>query len=430
MLSRFFPNSDQAYRLNAAVEFHGVLWPPASGYPDARYFPMRWTREGLLRQVAPGCWLAGWTTGGFCEPSSGNITMLSRSGDGGRTWADAGRFEHPHRGLFTTELFVAAPNEVHAFMQVYDSWRWMSHNQMFRSISRDGGLTWSTPETVPGGVPAGWMNVGIRHSSGRWILPLTWPEFVGEEWGEPVAGRAGGRAWTGLRELPVHEMPRDVESWTRYGEANEWCHRNHRYAAGVVLSDDEGESFGLRGYLCGGATGHLMEPQVVELSDGRVVMLLRSRGEGALLRSVSDDAGESWSALERTSISNPSSKVNVLRHSDGRIFLIHNPSADRTNSMAARAPLSLWVSEDDMETWSLKVDLVGKSGECPHGLNYPSACFDEDESALRLMWEDSHSVFFMSVELDRLREAETAGFVPLEEAVCVMGGAARSIVEA
>ncbi len=69
--------------------------------------------------------------GGFCEPSSGNITRLAWSGDGGRTWEDAGRFEHPHRGLFTTELFVAGPDEVHAFLQVYDSWRWMSHNQMF-----------------------------------------------------------------------------------------------------------------------------------------------------------------------------------------------------------------------------------------------------------------------------------------------------------
>lgn len=421
----FHPNPDQKYLLNPVVDFHSVLWPPSEGYPDARYFPMRWTREAMVRMVSPGRLVAAWTTGGFCEPSSGNITRLAWSGDGGRTWEDAGRFEHPHRGLFTTELFVAGPDEVHAFLQVYDSWRWMSHNQMFRSISRDGGLTWSIPETVPGGVPPGWMNVGIKHSSGRWVLPLTWPEFIGEEWGEPSSGRASGIACAGWREVPTHEMPRDMESWARYGEANDWCHRNHRYAAGVVLSDDGGKTFRLRGYLTGGATGHLMEPQVVELSDGHIVMLLRSRGEGVLLRSISRDGGETWSALERTSIPNPSSKANILRHSDGRIFLLNNPSSDRSNLMSARTPLSLWVSEDDMATWSRKIDLVTKQDGCPHGLNYPSAYLDEEANAIRFLWEDSHTVFFMGIDLSRLDEPENEAFVPLETVPFSFGQGSR-----
>jgi hypothetical protein len=342
-----------------------------------------------------------------------------RSEDNGITWMPAGRFEHPTRGLFTTELFVPEENEVHAFLQTYDSGRWFSHNQMFRAISRDGGKNWTAPQSVAGGVPPGWMNVGIRHSSRRWVLPLTWPEFIGQEWGEPVSGRAPGEAWCGTRRLPTLELPRDVESWVRYAEGNAWCHRNHRYTAGVLISADDGETFQLRGYLRGGVENHLMEPQLVELSDGSIVMLLRSMNEGVLLRAVSNDGGETWSALERTEIPNPSSKVNILRHSDGRIFLLHNPSRDTSNQMAMRSPLSLWVSHDDMATWAIKIDLVRKKEPAKHGLNYPSGFLDEEADVLRFVWEDSHSVFFMSVPLDMTSEAKCQSFVPLEEAPLV-----------
>lgn len=392
----------EKYDFHPGVKLQSVLWPPAEGYPWAKFFKFQWTREAMLRRVAPGKLLCSWTTGGFCEPTDGNFTMLALSEDDGLTWKDAGRFEHPTRGLFTTELFVAGENEVHAFIQTYDSWRWFAHNQVFRSVSRDGGASWTTPQSVPGGVPPGWLNVGIRHSSGRWIIPLTWPELIGGEWSEPTAGRAPSEGKAGLRTLPILEMPRDVESWTRYAEANAWCHRNHHYAAGALISDDNGATFRLHGYLKGGAENHLMEPQVVELSDGSVVMLLRSMSEGRLLKSVSRDGGLTWSPLERTEIPNPSSKVNVLRHSDGRIFLLHNPVEDTTNQMSLRNPLSLWVSYDDMATWAVKMDVVRRSTDSGAGLNYPSGFLDEEADALRFVWEDAYSVFLMHLPLASL----------------------------
>jgi len=391
---------DGKYALHPKLTHRSIVWPPPEGYPWSKYFSFTWTREALLRRTAPGKLLCTWTTGGFCEPTDGNITMLATSEDDGLTWNDAGRFEHPRRGLFTTELFVPRENEVHAFLQTYDSWRWFSHNQVYRTISVDGGKEWTSPQSVPGGVPPGWLNIGIRHSAGRWIIPLTWPEFIGNEWGEPCAGRAIADARVGHQILPTLEMPRDVESWTRYMEGNEWCHRNHRYAAGALLSDDDGKSFRLRGYLAGGVSGHLMEPQVVELCNGSIVMLLRSRSEGVLLKSLSSDGGETWSHPVRTDIPNPSSKVNVLRHSDGRIFLLHNPVEDTTNQMTARNPLSLWISDDDMVTWSVKLDLVRKVAESGAGLNYPSGFLDEEAGLFRFVWEDGQSVFLMDFPLD------------------------------
>jgi hypothetical protein len=391
--------SDAPYTYHPKAQLKSVVWPPPEGYPWKKYVTFTWAREGLLRQVGPGQLLCTWTTGGFCEPTSGNFTQIAISEDDGATWRDFGRFEHPTRGLFTTELFRVNDNEIHAFLQTYESGRWFAHNQMYRVITRDGGRTWAAPQSIPGGTPGGWLNIGIRHSSGRWVLPLTWPEFIGEEWGEPVIGRAPGEAKVGLRTLPTCELPRESESWIRYVESNAWCHRNHHYAAGALLSDDGGKTFRLRGYLQGGVENHLMEPQVVELGDGSIVMLLRSMSEGVLLRSVSRDAGETWSELERTDIPNPSSKVNILRHSDGRIFLLHNPNGSTANQMTARRPLSLWVSPDDMRTWPVKVDLVKTSRE-KVGLNYPSGFLDEAAGQLRFVWEDAESLFFVECPLD------------------------------
>ncbi|HEY8966807.1 MAG TPA: sialidase family protein [Candidatus Methylacidiphilales bacterium] len=397
-MSQTPPPSADAYAYDPRVRLQSVVWPPPEGYPWKKYVSFTWAREGLLRKVGPKRLLCTWTTGGFCEPTSGNFAMIAISDDDGATWRDAGRFEHPTRGLFVTELFQESETVVHAFLQTYDSGRWFSANEMFRSVSRDGGETWEPPRSIPGGTPAGWANIGIRHSGGRWIVPLTWPEHVGPEWGAPVVGRASGEAWAGTERLPLLEMPRETESWIVYMETNAWCHRNHRYVAGALLSDDGGKTFRLRGYIEGGKENHLLEPQVVELRDGSVAMLLRSMSEGVLLKSLSRDGGETWSAPERTEIPNPSAKVNVLRHSDGRIFLLHNPNGSTENKMEARTPLSLWVSDDDMKTWRVKADLVvSRNGK---GLNYPSGFLDEAGNRLRFVWEDAHSLFLCEVPLD------------------------------
>ena len=89
----------------------------------------------------------------------------------------------------------------------------------------------------------------------------------------------------GERQLKQVELPPASDTGLQYKAGCEWADRNHRYVCGVLLSDDGGETFRLRGYLRGGAHGWLIEPRVVELSDGRVVMLTCSQRDGWLWRS-------------------------------------------------------------------------------------------------------------------------------------------------
>jgi len=166
-----------------------------------------------------------------------------------------------------------------------------------------------------------------------------------------------------------------------------------------MLSDDGGETFSLQGYIRGGAHGWLIEPRVVELSDGRLVMLIRSQRDGWLWRSESADAGQTWSPAERTDIPNPAAKVNLLRAADGRILLLHNPCEHSGAIMGGRNPLSLWVSEDDMRTWPVRVDLV-RDPNPRASLNYPDGYLDEARGVLHFAWEDAARVYLMTVPLD------------------------------
>jgi len=376
------------------------LWPGPAGYPWADAGIRLWTREGVLRRVGPNELICTWTTGGFTEPAPGNFTMITRSHDNGATWSTPEvLFRHPTRGLFTTELFVPRAGEVHAFLQTYGFGAWMCRLDSYRAVSRDGGRTWEGPHSIPGGVHNVWVNQGIVHSSGRWVIPVSWTELIGDEWAEPHVGRAPVEARAGRRAVPQVELPYGADSRLRQKAGNAWAERNHRYVCGAILSDDEGETFRLRGYIRGGRHGWLMEPKIIELSDGRIVMLIRSQHDGRLWRSDSGDGGETWSPAGPTDIPNPSAKVKLLKSRDGRIFLIHNPVRSDGAIMAGRNPLSLWISDDDMKSWKVKVDLV-KDSNPKAGLNYPDGYVDEDRGELHFAWEDGFHVYLMRVPMD------------------------------
>ena len=376
------------------------IWPGPAGYPWAGSGMPLWTREALLRQTGPDQLICTWTTGGITEPWQGNITMVSYSRDNGCTWLSPEiLFAHPTRGLFTTELFTPRAGAIHAFLQTYANGVWMSQLHSYRAISRDGGQSWIGPYALPGGAQGVWVGRGIRLATGRWVLPVSWAEFNGDEWAPPAVGAPRGVGRVGSRILRQEILPADTGEMRHYHAGNAGCDRNHRYACGVLISDDDGESFSLHGYLRGGVHGWLIEPRIVELSDGSLRMLIRSQRDGWLWRSHSIDAGLSWTGPERSDIPNPAAKVCLLRARDGRIFLIHNPTTHDGEIMGGRNPLSLWVSDDDMCSWTVKVDLV-RDDNPSASLNYPDGYLNEERGELVLVWEDTYSVFLLRVPMN------------------------------
>jgi hypothetical protein len=95
------------------------------------------------------------------------------------------------------------------------------------------------------------------------------------------------------------------------------------------------------------------EPGVVELSDGRLMMFCRS--QDCQLVSHSTDRGETWSALKRSSIAQPSpSPASIERiPSTNDLLLLWNNGDDPLAQIkpVGRRPFTAAISSDDGATW-------------------------------------------------------------------------------
>ena len=122
-----------------------------------------------------------------------------------------------------------------------------------------------------------------------------------------------------------------------------------------AISDDSGATWRLSESLLSvppEVKSGLQEPLVLELLDGRVLMLCRT-SDGAQYRSLSSDGGETWSAPVRTNLLSPTSPATVERIPGGNdLLLVWNDHTEVDESRAGkRTPLRAALSKDDGHTW-------------------------------------------------------------------------------
>jgi sialidase-1 len=138
---------------------------------------------------------------------------------------------------------------------------------------------------------------------------------------------------------------------------------NARATAVCFLSDDEGKSWRrAKSAIEGPAASRtgLQEPAVVELKDGRLMMLCRT-DQGCQMRSYSADGGETWSAAQRTEIRSPVSPASVGRvPKTGDLLLVWNDNDGKAapgQRANRRSPLTAAISGDEGATWRTVGDL-------------------------------------------------------------------------
>jgi len=328
-------------------------------YPATRIFQAddRWHygREPVLRRMPDGSWVCLIYSGGKREPARENCVLITRSGDDGRIWSEPQvLFAHGERCVWATELFTGLDQPA-IFVQtfIYDTYYF--EIKTFCSSSPDSGRSWSEPCSVHGVCGNASVRKGITLSDGTLLLPVYWMEMLqGFNWDRHLAQAAQSHTPVFLTEKVK-------------------C----QFCCGVWLSRDGGRTWSQHGsvtlpfgkYCWGG-----WEPNVVELGSGRLVMLMRADGSGCLWRSDSDDRGRTWSPPYPTAIANPGSKFDLL-NLQGRIVLLHNPDPQVRHSLA------LWVSKDDMQTWSIKREL-SRSRQPGRWICYPHACPDDARQTL------------------------------------------------
>lgn len=140
----------------------------------------------------------------------------------------------------------------------------------------------------------------------------------------------------------------------------------------------------------------VQEPHVVELADGRLMMMFRTYS-GFCGRAYSDDRGETWSepeAVEDLPMTPRASAITVNRiPSTGDLLLIRCRGLGEGER--ARTPLVSAISADEGETWTHERVLFGE----PDGdYGYQSVTFVDDMAVLSYHQRDGLHVLRVAVD--------------------------------
>jgi len=174
---------------------------------------------------------------------------------------------------------------------------------------------------------------------------------------------AGARAASGSLLLIVNDYHRPdgkTRVWARI-----YCLR----------STDRGATWTQQGQVGDGAADrlHFLEPGWVRLRNGRLIAMLRTRGEGAanvreappagfLFQSVSDDEGRTWTKPQATPLWGFPAHLLELR--DGRVLCAYGY---RQKPYGVRATLS----HDGGRTWDAAREIVVRDDGGNSDLGYP-----------------------------------------------------------
>jgi len=291
------------------IEEHGVtkvrLLPPGAGNPrnsEGDFMPLR---DGRILFV-----YTHFTGGGGDDDAA---FLAGRfSSDAGATWTDQDVTIVPNEGqwnVMSVSLLRLKSGEIALFYlrkQAQDDCR------AYMRVSTDEGQTWSAPRLcIP---PAGYYVVNndriIQLANGRLVIPAAQHVRAGE---------------------------------TQFRPGVAMC----------FVSDDEGESWQQSAEIVGppGGGSGMQEPGVIELKDGRLMMLCRTN-LGCQYRSYSSDGGLTWTAAEATDIKSPCSPATFERiPQTGDILMVWNDHAADPALGEKRTPLTVAVSRDEGQTW-------------------------------------------------------------------------------
>ena len=256
------------------------------------------------------------------------------------------------------------------------------------STSDDGGESWSKPR----------LAVGARTGSGQKVCGA----LVGNVWTDPR-----GRVWL-FFDQQLGDVQKRITNWfircdDPDAEHPQWtdpvmfaegCTLNkptvlkngewllpvsdwHRKTARVFFSNDEGASWSERGHLQF-PDWEFDEHMMVELRDGRVWMLARTKGQPH--ESFSSDGGRSWSEpAPAATVQNVNARFFLRRLKSGRILLVKNGSPEER--LKKRTHMSAWLSEDEGRTW--KGGLVLDERDA---VSYPDG-FESADGSIHILYD-------------------------------------------
>ena len=275
------------------------------------------------------------------------------SRDDGKTWGDDRlEFKLPGTAYYANQALVDSDGELHAVFHILgkgDKGYNGRHYDVWHARTNGGRKSWGEPKRVFEGY-VGSMRGFAQLESGRLLLPVG--AAVPERQKKP-ADNALDYGWN------------DVAVFYSDDKGDTWKEAPKRLS---ILQDNT------RGRTRYGA----VEPHVVQLADGRVWMLIRTKN-GFLYESFSSD-GVAWSEAKPSKFISSDSPATTARLKDGRLALFVNVCQRWDDPMSyaigGREVLHGAISADEGKTWQgfreVLYDFAG-AGKGDRGTAYPSA---------------------------------------------------------
>lgn len=281
--------------------------------PKGKYGPRG--MPGDIVELKDGTLLMSYTMTASCGPAPFGI-VGRKSTDKGRTWSEPfSLVPNPQapstKGYYCHPSFVRLPNGDLLLSYIYAVETLPYYGQNYYKRTSNDGLTWSeqfvmTPH--PGYIIMHNAKL-LRLSTGRLIAPTEYKA----RW--PSSNDHGG------------------------------------YVSLVYYSDDQGYSWQKARNAVDADPQESQEAHVVELKDGRLLMIFRTYA-GCIGRSYSMDKGETWSKAELVrewKLSPNASAVTITRiPSTGDLLLIRTTGGKE----GKRNPMVSAISRDEGTTWT------------------------------------------------------------------------------
>lgn len=306
----------------------------------------------MIAQATNGDLLCSWLSGGDKEPATDNCILMSRSEDGGHTWGEAEvLLPAGEMASGLTSMHSTSDGRLIAFGAGWPSEKQYTEWHYFRMESKDSAHTWGPRQPMVLHGNHGSTGSPIRLTNGELLFAGSFFDERPQPLVAPVT-----RLCEAATEEEALAMPAEP------GKPTAGKFATHLHGCSVYISPDENvRTLTEYGHIANRPLG-LLEPSCVQLRDGRIVMFMRAEWGGFLWRSESRDNGRTWTPAVETEIPNPTTKADILRLADGRIALLHNATGGRRGERGVRNPLSIWVSDDELQSWSIREDVIATSG--------------------------------------------------------------------
>jgi sialidase-1 len=285
-----------------AADFRTVVCPASENNPR--------NSEGDIIELKDGTLLLAWSKFAGRDDHANAVIAAKTSADGGKNWGEE----------FTLQESIGAQNVMSVSLLRLQSgtilFFFLTKNasddlQLFLRSSTDEAKTWSEPRKISaiGGYHVMNNARSIQLASGRILAPIAWCADIGKTYDSQICF--------------CYYSDDEGKTW-------------HKAEGSVKLEDSAA-----------------MEPGLVELKNGTVLMIIRTRLD-RIYRALSADQGETWSAAQAMDLIAPAAPATISRiPQTGDLLMVwnNNPLGNQAG-WRGRTPLTAAVSADEGNTWT------------------------------------------------------------------------------